>query len=282
MRNLVQFIVKNVHWLLFLLLLFVSLFCLIKNSQFQRSKYLVAAQEVSGRLYSVTNELSAFLHLKTENQALTGRVAQLEAENRYYVQELENLRQSNDVDFLTASRLNSKEFQFIPTKVVYNSTSGKSNYLSLKKGSTDGITPDMGVISATGIVGVIKSVTPHFSLVIPILSSEFRPSCKIKDKNYFGPLIWDGQDAQYSYLEELPRHADFQIGDTIVTSGYSNVFPEGLPVGVIAGSRKQEKDDNYTSLKVKLFTDFNTLTNAIIVVNRYGEEQRTLEGRRAE
>ncbi|MDL2243515.1 rod shape-determining protein MreC [Bacteroidales bacterium OttesenSCG-928-J19] len=278
MRNLVQFIVRNVHWLLFLLLLFVSLFCLIKNSQFQRSKYLVATQEVSGRLYSVTNELWAFFSLKKENQELTRRVAELEMENLSYVRALDELQHGQGLDSLTTDKLKRIDFEFVSAKVVYNNTSGKNNYLSLKKGSDDGITPDMGVMSATGIVGVIKNVTPNFSLVIPILSSEFRPSCKIKNKNYFGPLTWDGADAKYSYLEELPRHADFQIGDTIVTSGYSNIFPEGLPVGIIVGSRKQEKDDNYTSLKVELFTDFSTLTNAIIVVNRYGEEQRMLEG----
>lgn len=219
--------------------------------------------------------MEAYLNLKTENRILNNRIAELESQIQHYSDAMSLFQEKDSMHFALSDYFNSNTFTFLPAKVVYNNISGINNYITLKMGSNDGVREDMGVVSASGIVGVVRSVSPHFSLVIPILNSKFRPSCKVKNNNYFGPLCWDGQDPSYSYLQELPRTLEFQLGDTIVTSGYSSLFPEGLPVGTIVDSQKQE-NDNYISLKVKLFTDFNSLTNAIIIINNYADEQNAL------
>ena len=276
MRNLFNFILKSVHWLLFLLLIFLSVFFIVKNNQFQRSKYLLVVQDVAGRVHSVTNTLQSYLNLKEANTQLLNRIAELETELHAYHNAFDHLSDSAQTKSIKIDSLNSLVYQFVPARVVYNSVSRLENYMTLNKGSLDGIEQDMGVISANGIVGVVMKTSAYFSLVIPVLNPKFRLSCMVERNNYFGPLVWDGKDVQYTYLTELPRHVDFEVGDTIVTSFYSGIFPAGLPVGEIVDSQKQ-KDDNYNSLKIRLFTNFNTLSEVMIVTNSYQKEQNELQ-----
>ncbi len=261
--------------MLFFLLLFTSVFFLVKNNQFQRSKYLAVAQEIAGNVHAVTGSIESYLHLKQENEELTERVAELEARFIGNRSELYGQQDSILLEHLSVDAYDSSDYRFMPAHVVYNNTTRTDNYIQLNKGANDGIAIDMGVITPRGIVGVVVNTTPNRSLVIPVLNSKFRLSCKIKNSNYFGPLTWDGKDAAYTYLQELPRHAEINVGDTIITSGYSTIFPEGLPVGMIVDAKRQE-NDNYTSVKVRLFTDFTTLNNVIVVANKRSKEELEL------
>jgi rod shape-determining protein MreC len=148
--------------------------------------------------------------------------------------------------------------------------------MTIDKGSDDSIAVDMGVMSAHGIIGVVTQTSPHFATVISVLNPKFNLNGKIKRNDYFGPLVWDGKDPQYTYLTELPRHAECSIGDTIVTSGYSSVFPMGLPIGAVVGE-PQATADNYMSVKVRLFSDFNRLKEVFIVKNNYQQEKKQVE-----
>jgi len=276
LRNLFNFIVKNVHWLLFFLLIFFSVLLIVKNNQFQRSKFLSATQEMTGSIYSVSSSFQSYMNLNSANADLLKRVAELETELYTVKRTLELSSDSVQTENMKLDSATVFIYQFLPARVVNSTVLQEDNYLTIDKGSDDGIEEDMGVISENGIVGVIMKTSPHFSIVIPILNSKFKLSCKVRYNNYIGPLVWDGKDSQYTYLTELPRHVDFAAGDTIVTSGYSAVFPEGLPVGSIVSFLKQ-RDDNYTSLKVRLFTNFNTLRNVLIIKNKYQKEQRRLQ-----
>ncbi|GHT87433.1 cell shape-determining protein MreC [Bacteroidia bacterium] len=276
MRNLFDFIFKNIHWLLFFVLIYFSIFLIVHNNQFQRSKYLVVAQEVTGEFYAVTNGFQAYLNLNSANADLLKRIAQLETDVYTYRNMLEVRSDSNQTAGFVIDSIHSLTYRFIPARVVNNSVSKIENYMTLNKGSEDGIERDMGVITANGVVGVIINTSAHFSAVIPVLNPKFKLSCKVKRNNYGGPLVWDVKDSRYTYLTEIPRYVNFEVGDTIVTSGYSTVFPEGLPVGSIEDSQ-QQKDDNYTSMKIKLFTNFNNLNEVLIVTNSYRKEQKELE-----
>ncbi|MDR0865292.1 MAG: rod shape-determining protein MreC [Candidatus Symbiothrix sp.] len=277
MKNLFNFIIKNIHWLLFLLLVSGSVFLIVKNNQFQRSKFLAVAQEVTGTVYSVTNGYQAYMNLNSTNTDLLNKIAELETDVYRYRKTIEQLTDSGRTAGFEIDSLNKALiYRFTLARVINNNVSGLENYITLDKGSEDGVEPDMGALSANGVVGVVIHTSLHCSVVIPILNPKFKLSCKVKNNNYSGPLVWNGKDARYANLTELPRHVDFEIGDTVVTSGYSTIFPEGLPVGTIEDSQKQ-KDDNYTSLKIKLFTNFNTLSEVIIVRNSYQKEQKELE-----
>jgi rod shape-determining protein MreC len=168
-------------------------------------------------------------------------------------------------------------YPFVPARVVKNGVSGINNYIRLNKGSNDGITEDMGVVSLKGgIVGVVVKVSPNFSHVNPVLHSGFHPSCMIKETRFFGSLFWDGNDPRYISLTGLPSHASFVIGDTVVTSGYSATFPEGVLVGVIEGTLKQKNEES-NSVKIRLFTDLSTLNEVFIIKNPYREEILQIE-----
>lgn len=207
---------------------------------------------------------------------MISKIAELENQVYAYQEQLYLNTDSIAVGNLNLNPNHSSSYRFITARVVNNNVSRLENYITLNKGSNDGIRADMGVLSAQGIVGVVMSTSPNFSLVIPVLNPKFGLSCKVKNTNSFGPLVWDGEDSQYTYLRELPRHISYEVGDTIITSGFSSIFPEGLPVGTVDNWKKQ-KDDNYNALKIKLFTDFNTLSEVLVVENSHQEEQRTLQ-----
>ena len=275
MKNLFNFILKQVHWLLFFFLTAFSLFLLVHSSEFQRSKYLSVFQEIAGRVYSVSNSVQSYLYLKTTNDDLMQRIAVLEEQIQGYKKEMENLSDRMHSDTI---RLGTGQAipRYIPARVVHNEIVGPKNYILLDKGSDDGVTEDMGVISVKGIVGVVTIVTPHLSRVNPVINSEYNPSCMIKNTKFFGPLFWDGKDPRYSYLSQLPSHTLYSVGDTVVTSGYSVTFPEGILVGVIEEPLKR-KNEEYNSLKVRLFTDFSTLNEVFIIRNPLREEQMIIE-----
>lgn len=263
--------------MLFVLLFITSIMLTVNNNRFQRSKFLAATQEVIGSFYAVTAVIYAYIELRTINEDMTQRIVDLENQIAAYQNAL---KLTNDT--LHSGKLDidqsGKTYQWVSAKIVNNNISKIDNYLTLDKGELDGIEVDMGVVSPRGIVGVVKQVSAHFSQVIPVLNDKFHPSCMVKNNKSFGPLVWNGGNPLYSYLTELPRHVTFEVGDTILTSGYSTIFPAGLLVGTIAGFER-EKDDNYNTLKVKLFTDFSTLSNVMVVQNKYQHEQKSLESR---
>jgi rod shape-determining protein MreC len=218
------------------------------------------------------------MNLKTINSDLMQRIAMLEQEVRNYKKEVEILSELIfPMDVHEYESAYSNAFSFIPARVVNNQISRMgSNYITLNKGTLAGVREDMGILSPNGIVGVVIRVSPHFSKVIPILNPKYQPSCKIKGTDYFGTLSWDGKDSRYISLKELPQHAVFNIGDTIVTSGFSTVFPEGVLVGTVEDTFKK-KGENYNSLKVKLFTNFSALNEVLVVVNALKDEQLSIE-----
>jgi rod shape-determining protein MreC len=218
------------------------------------------------------------MNLKTINSDLMQRVAVLEQELRTSKQEVEVLSELvNPMEVHHFADAYPGTYTFLPARVVNNQIARMgNNYITLNKGTLAGIKEDMGVLSPTGVVGVVVNVSSHFSKVIPILNPKYHLSCKIKGTNFFGTLSWDGEDSRYTSLKELPQHALFNIGDTVVTSGFSTVFPEGVPVGTVETTFKK-KGENYNSLKVKLFTNFGALSEVLIVVNALKDEQLNIE-----
>lgn len=277
MRTLFAFLLKNVHWLLFLLLACISVGLIINNNDFQKSKYAAVESEVAGSVYAVSNSITSYFSLKAVNEDLSERTAGLEN----YIQYLEaRILQMQDstiarqiiqrVDFDSVSH-----YRYIMARVVNNSLAG-NNYITLNKGTKAGIVPDMGVFSATGVVGFVMNASENYSVVLPILNSNFHLSCKIKGTNYFGSLSWDGKDISYANLHELPSYTQFNNGDTIVTSGHSFSFPEGIPVGTIEELNSSE-NSNFNTLIIKLMTDFGALSEVLVVDKKDRIEQQNLE-----
>lgn len=274
MRNLLNFLIKYNYWFLFLILEVASFVLLFRFNHYQQSVIFTSASEVVGKVYEVSGGISEYFHLKSSNEKLMDRNIWLEQRVAYLEKLLETSaadsvwRQQRDLPFDTC-----RTFQ---ASVVKNSINRKDNYITLDVGTEAGVRPDMGVVGVDGVVGIVYKTSAHYSLVIPLLNSKSSISCKIVESDYFGYMQWDGQDSRYAYLRDLPRHAEFQLGDTVVTSGYSTVFPEGLMVGVVDDWQDMHDGLSYL-LRVKLSTDFGKLNNVRVISRSRQDEQKALE-----
>lgn len=275
MDNLIFFFLKWRPWMLFAIYVVVSCMLLFGSNPYQHSVYLTSANSVSASLYNASNNVTQYFNLREINEDLQHRNADLELEILSLKDRLEKYNEAKLAAEYVPDSIFSR-YDFIVAHVINNSTIRPHNYLTINKGSLDGIKPDMGVVDQNGVVGKVNVVGPHSARVISLLNDNLRISCKIRGSQQVGSLVWGGDDSRYALLRELPRHATFHKGDTIVTSGFSTTFPEGVPVGVIEREMK-EIDDNFFTLRVKLFTDFSQLSTVRIINDKMAEELKTVE-----
>ena len=275
MRNLLNFLLKYNYWLLFILLEVICFVLLFRFNNYQQSVFFTSANVVAGKVYEVSGGISSYFHLKSVNEDLLDRNMALEQQ----ITNLENRLKDYRIDSITMNSiryLEQADYKIFKAHVIRNSFNQADNYITLDKGSSAGIRPEMGVIDGNGVVGIVYKTSPSYSLVISVLNSKSSISCKIIGSEYFGYLKWEYGDSRYAYLKDLPRHAEFNLGDTVVTSGYSTVFPAGVMVGTVDDMSDSNDGLSYL-LKIKLATDFGKLGN-VRVISRNGQgEQRELE-----
>lgn len=277
MRNLLNFLIKYNYWFLFLLLEVASFILLFRFNHYQQSVYFTSANGVAGKVYEISGGITSYFHLKTAYEDLLDRNMWLEQRLSF----LENVLKEKGLDsarLYSMERLAPTEYQIFKANVIKNSLNKADNYITLDRGTTEGIRPEMGVVDANGVVGIVYKTSPHYSLVIPLLNSKSSISCKIVGSDYFGYLKWEGGNSRFAYLKDLPRHAEFNLGDTVVTSGYSTVFPEGVMVGTVDDMSDSHDGLSYL-LKIKLATDFGKVSNVRVISRNGQDEQKALESR---
>ncbi len=274
MNELFGFIVRHSKWLVFAFFVTISCTLLFNDDPYRRHVFMTSAGRMAATVYKGANNVTSYFDLREINGDLNRRNAELQAEIVRMQETIDRLREQNFTDTLAIDS-GVRHFDFIVAHVINNSISHPFNYLTINKGSSDGIKPELGVIDRNGVVDIVSTTGAHSARVISLLNPHFRLSCKIKRSDYFGSLVWDGANPSEALLEELPRHTVFEPGDTIVTSGYSAVFPSGLPVGVIIGA-DTDRNQNFFTLRVRLLADFTTLGNVQVVINNQAEEIRAL------
>lgn len=248
---------------------------LFNSNPYQHSVYLTSANSLSSGIFKMSNSVTSYFNLRDINFDLQRNNAELELQVLNLKAQLRRYQEAEYADTVRVDTSLSR-YSFYIAHVINNSVSRPHNYLTIDKGSLDGIRPEMGVIDQNGVVGIVNVVGQHSARVISLLNDRLRISCKIKESQHLGSLVWDGKSPQYAVLEELPRHATFTRGDTIVTSGYSTAFPEGVPVGVVM-NLVEEQGNNFYSLSVKLFADFSTLSTVRIIKDGMKDELDNLE-----
>ena len=276
MNNLLNFFIKHSAWFIFAIYVILSLVLLFKDNPYQQSVYLTSANSLSAAVYKAFNGVTSYFHLRDINESLQERNAALEME----LIELRN--QMADLSLLSPDSLHQpalNQYSFVMAQVISNSIAQPNNYITINRGYIDGIEPEMGVIDQNGVVGIVNVVGPHAARVISLLNPHMRLSCKLQRSGFYGSLVWDGKSPQYALLEELPKHITYHKGDTIVTSGYSAVFPEGIIVGTIEGLAR-DMSDSFVSLRIKLTTNFSQLSSVRVITNSMKEQIEAL--RRAE
>lgn len=275
MRNLLDFLRKYHHWFVFILLEVASGVLLFQYNSYQGSVWLSSANTVVGKIYQWESEITSFFSLSRTNEQLTLRNFYLERQvdqlRRLYADVTKDttVMERNELQFLS-------QYKLIPAKVVDNSVNKAENLMTIDKGRADGVEADMGVACGNGVVGVVYLVSEHYSVVIPVLNaSSSRISCAIRNRGYFGYLRWYGGDPSVAYVEDIPRHARFKLGEWVVTSGFSSIFPSGVLVGKIEQVYNSRDGLSY-KLKVRLSTDFSCVRDVCVISDKSIAERALL------
>jgi rod shape-determining protein MreC len=253
----------------------VSGFLLFQYNNYQGSVWFSSANVVTGKVYEWRSEATKFFTQSQANEQLTRRNFLLEQHvdmlRRRYMELTydSTVMERNEMKFL-------RQYDLIPAKVVDNSLDSKENLLTIDKGRADGVEVDMGVVCGKGVVGVVYLVSEHYSVVIPVLNaSSSRISCAIRNRGSFGYLHWYGGDPSVAYVEDVPRHAKFKLGEWVVTSGFSSIFPSGVSVGKIEQAYNSRDGLSY-KLKIRLSTDFTNLRDVLVISDKSIAERAAL------
>lgn len=264
----------HIHWFVFIIMETASLVMLFRFNLYHQSVWVTQSNAVVGQVLAWESDFYDYFNLKSVNQELVRENLALQHSNNLLRDKLKEL--THDTTY--AERLMAEHLEglsVIPAQVVSNSVHLRNNIITLNKGRLDGVRDEMGVVCGTGIVGIVYGASDHFSLVLPILNSHSSISCRLRGTDFFGQLVWKGGSVLDAYLQDIPRHAKFRIGDVIETSGYSSVFPAGIFVGKVS-QVLNSKDGLSYELKVRLSCDLATLRDVNIIDNPYKEELDTL------
>lgn len=269
MRSLLNFLLRFKTLILFLILEAVALVMITSSHNYHQTVAYGISRSVTGFISSELEDGLDYFRLRKINE-------QLESENL----ELRQLLEKAYRDTIPAWKERSDtvlrvSYTYMQARVINNSVNKQKNFLTLNRGTRNGVARGMGVVSADGIVGVIVGVSDNFSVAMSMLNTDFRLSASIARNNYFGSLAWDGKNYLYAQLSEIPHHVAINQGDTIVTSGFSAIFPPGIMIGTLTGDIK--KGGDFITLKVLLATDFKQLVNVYLIGNYLRDEREGLE-----
>lgn len=274
MHDFIERITAYIHWALFLLLEVFSGLLLFKYNNYQGSIWFTQANTIAAYVHEWEAKALAYLRMPAENAELVRRNVLLQHET----DSLRNLLAEALKDSFVTEKKQAevlRDMKLIPAHIVDNSVRNRDNLLVINAGSNAGVEPEMGVVSGTGVVGIVSAVTPHYSLVISILNSHSSISCRLRRTDYFGYLKWKGGNTLRAYMEDVPRHAQIKVGDIVETSGFSNVFPAGIFLGKVA-KIKNSSDGLAYELEILLGTDMSNLRHVNVISNQNKEELDSL------
>lgn len=270
MQQIVSFLYKNKLFILFLLLEFFAILFTIQSHSFHKSKFVNSANFLSGGIYNKINNFKEFLLLKKENERLNNE--------NVYLKNLLGLDSLSavDMEFAVIDTVKYKQkYNYTGAKVINNNFRKNNNYLTIDKGSNQGLGPDLGVINSKGIVGITKSTSGNYATVLSILNVNSRINAKLLNSDHYGSLSWDNNDYNVVQLLDLPIQAAIYAGDTVVTGGKSTIFPEGIPIGTIKDFKTL--NNNYEYINISLFNDMSSIGFVQVIKNFDKIEIKTLE-----
>ena len=267
MQQIINFFIRYRNSVLFLFLLLLGIALTVQSHSYHQSKLFNSSKWISGNLYAISNGFSSYFKLRAENDRLVDENAHLR--NRLF-----------NGSGQTAISIDTSQtsFTIIHGKIIKNSYAASRNYITINRGENDGVTPDMGVITTQGILGIVENTSKNFATVQSILNTNSNINAKIMNTDYFGSLVWDANNYEVVQLVDIPRLVPLVVGDTIITGGMSSIFPENIPIGTI-----QKYDLNtsksFYNIEVKLFNDMANLRNIYIINNLNRAEVLDLESK---
>ncbi len=269
MRSLLNFLLKYNNLFVFIILESVALSLLLTRNEYHNSRIVKWGQIMTGGVEERINNARSYFRLREINSNLA-------AENNNLRNNIEKLTKSENLKFYPVNdTIYRQQYQYTSAKVINNSVNKQKNYFTLNKGSRQGIKVDMAVTDGSNIAGVIVGASENYSVAISVLNLDFRVSSRIRSNGYFGSLSWDGHNYRHAILNEIPQNVNVNIGDTVETTGYSAIFPEGVKIGVVSDFKKSGSD--FYKITVELTTDFKKLQYVNVVGNMKKGEQLKLE-----
>lgn len=273
MKNLWLFLVRYNAFFWFVLFFTFSIFLVVQNNNYQRSSFVNSSNVIIGSFYENVNSWKEYLSLRTTNE-------QLAEENALLRQQLQNRMSSDstteDIHFIDS--IDESRYDFLVASVVNNSVNQKSNYLTIDKGTIDGIEKDMGVITSNGVVGTVLNVSAHFSTIKSLLHPDSKISVTLDSSSTaFGSLVWgNNKDPRYAMVRDIPNHVKVYVGQPVFTSGYSTKFPKGIKIGHIVQT-DLTSGESFKDIRVLLTTNFVNLNHVYIVKDKMAIEKMELE-----
>ena len=274
MRTLLQILARYSNFLVFLALEVVAFILIVSNNHYPKASFISASNTLVAWQMEQTTKVNDYFHLKTENDHLMEENALL----RDSLVALSNRLEAEIEDSLMRPyQYAHLQMKYIPARVIQLTRNVGHNYLTINKGELDGIKKGQGVRNKDGVVGIVCTVSDHFALVMPVIHMQSQVSCRFSGNKYIGTLAWDGKAWNEAYLMDIASHVSVTEGDSVVTSGLTTAFPEGVPVGVVK-SVSLRPGDSYYKIDVKLSTDFRKMDFVQVIVNPLTEEQELLHG----
>ena len=274
MHDFIERITAYLHWALFLLMEVFSGFLLFQYNHYQGSVWFTQANTAAAMVHEWEAKALSYLRMPAENAALMRRNIALQ-------QQLDVMRHELALAKIDTSHTKKMQAEvlesmtLIPAQVIDNSVRKRDNMLVINRGSDDGVAPEMGVVSGTGVVGIVSAVTPHHALVMSILNSHSSISCRLRGTEYFGYLKWKGGKPLRASMDDVPRHAHIKKGDVVETSGFSSVFPAGIFLGKVA-EINNSSDGLAFELEILLSTDLANIRHVNVIDNHNKAELDSL------
>lgn len=270
MRNLFNFFWRHSNYILFIILEVFSIILVVNNNGYQKSVTFAWVNEQTGKIQSSYNSLWEYFNLKKVNKELAKENA------RYRSMSPSAFLITDTLVHFKKDTLFRQQYQMLSAQVVSNTTNIATNYLQLNKGKLQGVNKDMAVVSPSGVVGIVVNASQNFSWVMSLLNKETRISARLKKNGQIGTIAWEGGSYLYATMKDIPTHVRITKGDTVVTSGYSHIFPQGELIGVV-NYAEIKSGEHFYSINIKLAVDFNSLGHVYVIKNMLREEQLKLE-----
>lgn len=264
MRNLFALLWKNQFFVLFILLEVVSIILLSRSYSYHGSLAYNTTSDITGSMFNSYSSITDYLALSEENDVLANENA-----------ELKNKLSSSFLITDTTYVFRDTNYRYIPAKVVSNSVTKSNNFIMVNKGRKHGIKKEMGVVSSTGVTGIVVGVSENYSTIMSMLHGNMRISARIKNNGQLVNVIWDNTNYLFGTVIDIPSHIILMKGDSIITSGNSLIFPEDIMVGVIE-SHELNSNKNLSSATIRYSTDFNSIKHLFIIENTMKQEQDSL------
>ncbi len=247
-------------------------YLIVQNNNFQRASFVNSTNLVATKVNSAVSSVTEYINLGITNDALSRENAALKTllPNVFYI--------DSAIRHVNSDTTIKQQYTFMTAKVINNSTNRRSNYLTLNRGSLQGVKPEMGVICPDGVVGIVKDVSDHYCTVISFLHKDSRYSARLKKTNFIGSLVWEGFDATHATLNDIEKHVKVTKGDTLITTSYSSIFPEGIMLGVVE-KVNPSKGSTFQDISIRLSTPFGSVSYVYVIDNLLKDEQKALEGR---